>query len=140
MQCGQEISRFPVKASGDPSELLELSEGSFNAVSLSVEAAVVFSLDLSSGGGRNHGYGTQFLNPAQNLITVVCLIGNDGFGVHPFEQWQCLRTVVDLSAGQNKSQRTTRTICQEMNFSSQASSGTPQSLVLAPPVPLIAIW
>jgi hypothetical protein len=103
MQCGQEISRFPVKASGgDPSELLELSEGPFNAVSLSVKAAVIFSLDFPSGGGRNHGNGTQFLNPAQNLAAIVCLVGNDGFGVHPFEQWQGLCTVVDLSAGQNK--------------------------------------
>ena len=52
----------------------------------------------------------------------------------------CLGGISSLTAGEDKAYGLASSINHHMNLGAQSSSGTPQSLALAPPFPQTACW
>jgi hypothetical protein len=70
----------------------------------------------------------------------VALVRDDRFGLHSREEIRSAGDVSRLTRSEKEPQRTPLTIGHQMDLGGQSSSGTPHSLVGAPPFPVTACW
>ena len=93
-----------VESGCEAAELLEVSEGSFDSVALSIKGTVEATLDFAQRTWRDHSGDAALLEMVQDGIGVVALVGEDGLGPPVTEQWDGLRAVVSLASGQQEAE------------------------------------
>ena len=126
---------------GEAAEVFESREAAFDAVSLFIEVFIVLALLLAIGFRRDDRDGTHRFDMLDDRIGVVALVGQHVLGRSLSQQDDGLRAVVHLPCGHGEVHRQPPLVGQQMDLRGQASSGTPQSLVLAPFLrPVAACW
>ena len=139
-ECFEAVFGFFVSR-GESAKTLEFAEATFDAIALFVEIFVVFALYFAVAFGWNHGFGSHGFNVLYDGVGVVPLVGQYGLGLMLAQQFNGLRTVIYLTASDEKIQGQAQFIGEQMNLGRQTSSGTPQSLVRAPFLrPVAACW
>ena len=121
--------------------MFESGEASFDAVALSIEFFVVYSLLFSVGFGRHDCGRSHSLDVIEDGLAIVALVGQHPLGLSFPEQLHGLSAVVDLPSRDQKIHWQAQLIGQQMDLRRQTSSGAPQSLVFAPFLrPVAACW
>jgi hypothetical protein len=113
---GVEVLFEFVEACGETSELLEVSEGSFDAVPLSVEGAVEATLDGAMRTWRDGGGDAAFAEMVEDGVGVVALVGEQRLRAVVAEQRDGLSAVVGLAAGQQEAERQAKRIGEQMDL------------------------
>jgi len=121
-----------VEARGEAAELLEMGEGAFDAVALSVEGAVEAALELTHGSRRDDGNDAAFVEMVEDGVGVVALVGEHRLRATVSEQRDGLGAVVGLAAAQHKAERQPERIGEQMDLGRQTSSTPPQSGIRSP--------
>ena len=116
-----------IESGCESTELLQVGEGSLDAVALPIEGTVEMALDLAHRAGRDNGFDPALLQVLNNEVGVIALVGDHGFGLAFAQQRDGLGAVVDLAAGQNKAERQAEGVGEQVNFGRQTSSTPPQS-------------
>jgi len=88
--------------------------------------------------GRDAGLCARSDDRIDDQLAVVALVCNDVFCRDAADQFRRDGKVGDVAARQDKMQRYAVCVGCHVYFRGQASSGAPQSLVLAPPFPAAA--
>ena len=73
-------------------------------------------------------------------LSVVGGVGDDVAGAATFEQGGRLGDVAGLSRCEDEAQGAAKAVGEHVDLGGQSASGTPQSLILAPPFPVAACW
>jgi hypothetical protein len=121
--------------------VLESGEASFDAVALSIELFIVSSLLFSVGLGGHDSNRSDGFDVVQDGLAVIALVGQHPFRLSLAEQSDGLGAVVDLATSYEEVDRHPQFVGQQVDLRRQTSSGTPQSLVLAPFLrPVAACW
>lgn len=71
---------------------------------------------------------------------VIGLVGDDVVGPEAVDEGQGMGGVAGLAAGQQEADRPAQRVDGNVPFAAQSASGTPQSLVFAPPFCPVAAW
>jgi hypothetical protein len=121
-----------VEACGESSELLEVSEGAFDAVSLSIEGAVEAALDDTMRAWRDDGGDAAFAEMVEDRVGVVASVGEYRLRAAIAEQRDGLGAVVSLAARQHEAERQPKRIGKQMDLGRQTSSTPPQSALRSP--------
>src|SRR6185312_8478811 len=129
-----------VVARGDVSEVFELVEEAFDAVTQPIGEAVVGYLDFAVAFGGDHGLRAGLVDEFSQGIVVVRFVGDDAGRGSTGEKLGRGRAVVGLPFGQDEAQRPALGVGEGVDFGGQPSSGTPQSLGFGPPFPPAACW
>jgi hypothetical protein len=129
---GLEVLFEFVEAGGEAAELLEMGEGAFDAVALTVEGAVEAALDLADRTRRDDGGDAAFAEMIEDGVGVVALVGEHGLGAVIAEQRDRLGAVIDLAAGQPEAERPSKRIGEQVDLGRQTSSTPPQSGLRSP--------
>jgi len=129
---GVEVALEFFVTSGEAAEVFESREAAFDAVSLFVEGLVVLPLQFAIGLRRDDRDRTHGCDMLDDGVGIVALVGQDILGLSPFQQGDGLCAVVGLPRSYEEVHRQSPLIGQQMDLGRQTSSGTPQSLVLAP--------
>lgn len=114
-------------------EMLELVEEAFDAVAQFVGDRVMRDEDFASSVGRDDGFRSRFGDEGAQFVAVVGLIGDDAGRLGVVEQRGRHGDIASFAAGKNEAQGASKRIGEHVDFGGQSSSGTPQSLILAPP-------
>ena len=129
--CGLEVLLELVEACGEPSQLLEVSEGSFDAIALLIEGFVEGSLHQAHAAGWNDGFDATLGEVVQDRVGVVALVREHGYGLSVAEQRQGLGAIVRLAAGKHEAERQAERVGEQVNLGRQTSSIPPQSAPLS---------
>jgi hypothetical protein len=121
-----------VEACGEAAELLEVSEGAFDAVALAVESAIEAALDFADGSGRDDGGDAALAEMVENWVGVVALVGEHRLRTMIAEQRDGLGAVVGLAARQHEAERQSQRIGEQVDLGRQTSSTPPQSALRTP--------
>ena len=121
-----------VEAGGESAELLEVREGSFDAVALSVEGAVEAALDGAMRTWRDDGGDAALVEMVEDGIGVVALVGEHRLRAAIAEQRDGLGAIVDLAAGQYEAERQPECVGEQVDLGRQTSSTPPQSALRSP--------
>ena len=121
-----------IEACGEAAELLEVGEGSFDAVTLAIKRPVEAALHLSHRAGRDDGSDAAFSQVVEDGIGIVALVGEHGLGFSVPEQRKGLGAIMRLAAGQDESEWQPEFIREQVNLGRQTSSTPPQSGLLTP--------
>lgn len=73
-------------------------------------------------------------------VCVIGFVGDEVAGDETRDQRQSVGGVIGLTASEEEADRSTETVDRDVPLAGQASSGTPQSLVLGPPFWPVAAW
>lgn len=128
----------PIVSRSEPPEVLELVEAAFDMVAGFVEALVERKRAGPLWVRRDHGLGPHGADVVPQRVAVVGGIGDDGFSLAACEQHGRGNDVMNLTRREEEAQRPAEPFGKHMNLGGQSSSGTPQSLVAAPPFPVAA--
>jgi hypothetical protein len=120
--------------------MLELVEESLDAVSEFIGLHIMRDLDFSVPFGWNDDIDLGVLDHLAQRIGIVSLIGDNAAGSLTIQQIGGSGDIVRLTAGQDEAQWPTFSVRDSVDFAGQSSSGTPQSLIFAPPFPFAACW
>lgn len=112
--------------------MFEFIEASFDAISLFVELGIVFALHGAVAFGWYDDSGSHGLDMRHDGVGIVALVGQHGVGLARAQQFDGLGAIIGLAAGETKIDGDAGLVGEQMNLGCQASSGTPQSLVVAP--------
>ena len=124
----------------DASEVLELVEAAFDAITRLVDFEVVGDQALAGWIAGDDGGRTDVGDEGPQSVAVVGLVGEDMGWPEAVEKGRRLRHIAGLSGRENDPQGPPPRIGGEMDLGGQSTSGTPQSLILAPPFPVAACW
>ena len=123
-----------VVSCGDASELLEVCEGIFDGMSVSVNALAEGSGAATVGLGRDNGCGPDLLhNILNDGVTVVSLVRQNGDrsrAIVVSQQSLGLRAIMDLAAGEDEVDGPPGGISEQVNFGGQAATRSPQGLIV----------
>ena len=133
MDAGEEVDGAAVVAGGDMPEVLELVDEALDAIAQFVCLLVMRDVDVARALGGDHRFGASFGNALTQGIAVIGLVADDGASLEVGQQGGRPGDVMRLTASQEEAQGAALRIGEDMNFGRQSSSGTPQSLILAPP-------
>ena len=78
-------------------------------------------------------FGTNALDGGNDRIGVVAPVGHHDLGLAAVQQRQGFGELSGLPAGQPEGDRFAQAVGQQVNLGTQSTSGTPQSLIFAPP-------
>ena len=87
-----------VESGGKPPKLLEMSEGPFDAIALSIEDTVEVALHLAHGSRRDNGLNAALAEMVQDRVRIVALVGEHRFWPAVSKQRDGLRAIVRLAA------------------------------------------
>jgi hypothetical protein len=121
-----------VESCGESSELLEVSEGAFDAVSQSIEGAVEAALDDAMGPWRDDGGDAALAEMVEDGVGVVASVGEHGLRATLAKQVDGLGAVVGLAARQHEAERQPKRIGKQVDLGRQTSSTPPQSALRSP--------
>lgn len=102
---GVEVLLELVEPCAEPSELLEVGEGSLDAVTCAIERPVEVALFQTPPGGRDDGLDAVAGKVFQDVVHVIALVCQHGAGREIGKQGDGLRAIVALAAGQQEAQR-----------------------------------
>ena len=126
---------------GEPAELFEAVEASFDAVAQLVECAVVRALHLAVYFGWDNGFRAHGLYGGNDGAGVIAAVCHDDLGLAAGQQRQRFRELACLASGQPKADGLAQAVGEQVDLGAQSTSGTPQSLVFAPFLrPVAACW
>ena len=129
---GLEVLFEFVEARSEPSELLEVSEGAFDAVALAVEGAIEAALDGAMRARWDNGGDAALVQMREDRVGVIALVGDHGLGPTVAEQRDGLSAVIGLAAGQHEAERQAEGVGKQVDLGCQTSSTPPQSALLSP--------
>ena len=138
MYEGEEVYCFSVVSGCDASEVFDLVEVALDAVSVFVDFGVIADEALSSWIAGYDGLGLDVGDAVADGIGVVGCVGEHMAGPKPLHQRQGPGCVAGLSGREDHAERSTEGVTGDVDFGRQSASGTPQSLVPAPPFPVAA--
>lgn len=138
MYEGEEVDGFSVVSCGDAAEVFEFVEASFDAIARFVDLEVVGDLVFSGRVAGDDGGGAGAFDEGAEVVAVVSLVGEHVSRPEAVQQGRRLGHVAGLTGGEQDAQRPALGIGGQVDFSGQSASGTPQSLVPAPPFPVAA--
>jgi hypothetical protein len=116
----------------ESAEVFEFGEASFDAVSLFVKVLIVLPLHLPVRLRRDDRHRAHVGDMLDDRIAVIALVGQDVACLPLSQQRDRLRAVVGLSCRHDEVHRQSVLVGQQVDLGRQTSSGTPQSLVVAP--------
>ena len=119
---------------------LEFTEATFNQIALFVEFSVEWYLFFAVGFGRNHRLHMSRSDEGADGVRIVALVGNYGLSRLAFKQGLSALTVGFFTTGKDETQGPAQRITKHVDFRSQSSTGSPQSLVASPLFPVAACW
>lgn len=126
------VGAFVVSGS-DASELLEVSEGIFDSVAVSVNGLAEGPGDATVCFGRDNGSGPDLLhNILNDGVTVVSLVRQNGQrprAVVESQQGFGLSAVVNMTASKDKVYGPSSSIGEQVNLGCQSAPRAPQSLI-----------
>lgn len=93
MNCGEESVGEFVIAGGDGAESLKLAEEALNEVAFTIEGEVGIAFHDAIGFGRNDWGDGAYFERFDQGVGIVCLVGEEGFGLDLFEQGSRLTDV-----------------------------------------------
>ena len=96
-----------------------------DTIPLFVEGFVVLSLQFAIAFGWDHDFGSHGFHMLDDGVRVVALVGQHGLGLARAQQRDGLRAVIHLATRNQKIQRLSQFIGQQMDLGRQTSSGTP---------------
>ena len=135
---GLEVYCFSVVSGCDAPEVFDLVEVALDAVSVLVDFGVIADEALSPWIAGDDGLGLDVGDAVADGIGVVGCVGQHMAGPKPLHQRQGPGCVAGLSGREDHAERPTEGVTGDMDFGCQSASGTPQSLVPAPPFPVAA--
>jgi len=135
---GLEVYCFSVVSGCDAPEVFDLVEVALDAVSVLVDFGVIADEALSPWIAGYDGLGLDVGDAVADGISVVGCVGQHVAGPKPVHQRQGPGCVAGLPGREDHAERPTEGIAGDMDFGCQSASGTPQSLVPAPPFPVAA--
>ena len=122
----------------DASKVFELVEASLDAVAGFVDLEVVWDRAFPARVAGNDSRRTGIGDEAADCIAVKCLICKHVVWLEAVEESWRLRRIASLAGRQDDPQGPALRIGGQVDFGGQSTSGTPQSLILAPPFPVAA--
>ena len=120
--------------------MLEPVEGTLNQVPALLDLTVILLGILTVRLGRYDRDGSLGVDEPQDFVAVISLVGNHVGGLDSCQQGYSLWGIMSLTSSEGKTYGLALGINHQMNLGAQSSSGTPQSLALAPPFPQAACW
>ena len=138
MDEGEEVDGSPVVSGCDSAEMLELVEASFDLIAQLVEGEVVGDEAFSGWVAGDDGLGALAGDEFAQGVAVIGLVSDHVVGLEALKQGGRLRGIAALTRGEDNAHRAPPTVDGEVDLGGQSSSGSPQSLVLAPPFPVAA--
>lgn len=132
--------RDAVIASGDASELLELADGSLNAISELVFGGIEGPFAGHACALGNDRLGAAGLDMVEDGVGIVGFVSDDIIGLETGQQRDRQPCIADVAPGQNKAHGTAERIDRDVPLGGQSASGAPQSLVAEPPFWPVAAW
>jgi hypothetical protein len=124
----------------DTPQLLELSDGSLDAVSQFVFGRIECSFAGHAGTLRNDRLGSGRLDKVEDCVGVVSLVSDDVACLEPCQQGNAKLGIAGIAASEDEAHRPTERIDCDVPLGGQSSSGAPQSLVARPPFWPVAAW
>ena len=128
----EEVDGASIEPCCETAEVLELVQASFDAVSSLVQDCVVRDGDFAQTTGGDAGDHAGAGDDLAQLVAVVGFVGDDGTAIDTIEKRRSGDDVMSLPACEDEAQRSPEAVGEHMNLGGQSSSGTPQSLILAP--------
>lgn len=92
-----------VESCAEPSELFEVSEGSFDAVACAIERPIELTLFQPPPGWWNDCLDSSACEVLEDVVHVIALVGKHGAGRQVGEKRKSLCAIVALSAGEQES-------------------------------------
>jgi len=135
---GEEVAGSSIVSGCDTTEMLELVEAAFDAISGFVGDGIMWNMDLSRAPGGDDGGHVPGGDRVANIIAVVSFVSNDAPCVDTLDQGDGGFAVMDLASGQHNPQGPSERVGEHVYFGRQSSSRAPQSLILSPPFPVAA--
>ena len=135
-----EVDGDTIVSSGDAAEVFELVKAAFDSIPRLVDFEVVGDQALAGWVAGNDGGGADVGDEGTESIAIVGLVGEDMVWAEAVQKGWRLRHIAGLSGRENDPQGPPAGIGGEMDLGGQSTSGTPQSLILAPPFPVAACW
>ena len=117
---------------GESAEVFEFGEASFDSIAQFVQCFVVLTFLFAIALGRDDSGRPHGLDVGEDGLAVVALICQYRLGLSLSEQFDGLGAIMHLSWGHEEVHRQAKLIGKQVDLGRQTSSGTPQSLVLAP--------
>jgi hypothetical protein len=129
---GEKVASGLVVASSDGTKLLEPGEEVFDQMACLEEVSIVVAADRSIGLGRDDrglaGCGERLDDP---LIGIERLIGDQGIGLHGWQEVVGAVQIMRLATGQMETDRIAQCIDQRMDLGAQSAARTTDRLVFA---------
>ena len=82
----------------------------------------------------DHYHGSGLLNPVDQLIRIITLVGQHGLGVEPIQQCLGLCTVMPFAPRYNEPEWIAQRIAHGMQFRGKPATAMPEGLRLLPPL------
>jgi hypothetical protein len=134
------VGVIAVKPCRDTAVDFEFAETTLDEITLGVELFVVPVLVFAGALGWDnclHSFGSD---ERSNLVGIIAFIGNHRLGRLSGQQRRGTLAVRLLPSGQQQAQWSAQGIAEHMNFRSQSTTGSPQSLLTRPLFPVAACW
>ena len=125
--------RDAVVSSCDAPELLELSDGTLDAVSQLVDDGIEGALSGHSGALRDDGLCAARFDMVEDDVAVIGLVGDDVLRRQAGHQRDGAVMIAGIAAGQDEAHGAAEAVDGNVPFAGQSASGAPQSLVATPP-------
>ena len=97
-------------------ELLEVGEGALDAVALAIEGTIEIALDFAHRARRDDRFDSALLQALKDGIGIIALVGDDGLRLAFAQQGDGLGAVMRLAAGEDKPERQTKGVRQQVNL------------------------
>ena len=101
---------------GDAPEMLELIEETLDEIAFLVERLVVGERRAAVGFRRNDRLGVAFEDSLAQVIGVITLVGDDGFGFKSLDEIMCFGDVVALARPEQQADRIAERVGRGMDF------------------------
>ena len=132
----EEVVGQPVITSGDTPEILEATEHALDGVSVAIEDRREAVLPSSIGLWRDVWHHAFTFDLTTDRIAIVAFVAmKHGCLRHLLKQQFAGSAVCDLTTCQHEGDRTTRTICQGVDFGGAPAARSADRLILLPPLP-----
>ena len=105
--------------------MLEVPKHPFHQIALLVQHFVVVAEDPPVRSRGDHRQGPGLLNPCDQLIRIVALVGQHGMGVEPLQQRLGLCTVMPFTSRHDEPERIAQRIAHGMQFCGKPAPASP---------------
>lgn len=110
-----------------------MTDGSLDPVAFLVDFGIEVAASVHAGALRDDGAGADRLGMVEDGVAVICLVGDEAVGPQACDEREGMGRVAGLAAGEDEADRPSERVDRDVPLARQSASGTPQSLVFAPP-------